>query len=103
MTAGRRAGWWASGLSDAEVAFSEQADRAAGLLSWYRQLVGLLKRLRSGHTPLILVLFCCAGGVTEGVRRVRGASHGVDRSEQPSYCIRFFTESFSLGDALDME
>ena len=86
-----------------EVAFSEQAVRAAGLLSWYRQLVGLLKRLRSGRTPLILDLFCCADGVTEGARRIGGASHGVDRLDQPSYCLRFFAESFSLGDALDME
>ena len=41
--------------------------------------------------------------MTEGVRRSGGATHGIDYVNQPSYRLRFLDESFTLGDALEME
>ena len=49
--------------------FEAQARRASGLFQWYRQYILLLKRFRSGQTPLVLDLFCKAGGASEGFRR----------------------------------
>ena len=76
-----------------------QAARAAQVLEWYMLYVDLLRRLRGGRTPTSLELFCGAGGKSEGVRRARGASHGVDSREQPDYEARFGAETFTLGDA----
>ena len=77
----------------------EQASRAQDLLDWYSLYVDLLRRLQSGRTPTSLELFCGAGGKSEGVRRARGASHGVDLRPQPDYVRRFGAETFTLGDA----
>ena len=49
--------------------FEEQAARASTVLDWDRSQAHLLKRLESGRAPLVLDLFCCAGGVSEGFRR----------------------------------
>ena len=48
--------------------FDAQHARAMDCLRWYQQFVHLLRRLESGRTPLVVDLFCGAGGSTEGVR-----------------------------------
>ena len=72
-------------------------------MDWDRAQAHLLKRLESGRAPLILDLFCCAGGVSEGVRRAGGTSYGVDLHDQPAYTARFGERWFHLGDALDRQ
>ena len=81
--------------------FDRQARRARRCLDWYGQWVSLLARLDSGRTPLVIDLFCCAGGSTEGVRRMGGDAVGVDRDDQPAYVARFGEHRFLLSDALD--
>ena len=71
--------------------FVGQARRAQECLEWYMQWVQLLTRLHSGRTPLVLDLFCCSGGSTEGVRRMHGDVVGVDSEPQPAYVARFGT------------
>lgn len=83
--------------------FAEQAVGAQALNDWDRVQTLLLKRLESGRTPLILDLFCCAGGVSEGIRRAGGISFGVDRDDQPEYRARFGSEWFQQGEALDRQ
>ena len=83
--------------------FDAQHERAMGCLRWYEQYVHLLRRLESGRTPLVVDLFCGAGGSSEGVRRMGGASLGVDDTEQPHFVARFGGEWFVLSDALDRE
>ena len=46
--------------------FQAQARRAQQLADWDSAQAHLLKRLESGRAPLVLDLFCCAGGVSEG-------------------------------------
>ena len=79
--------------------FLAQKRRAAEVLAWYRQYVELLRRLESGRTPSVVVTFCGQGGVTEGVRRAGGASHGQDWVDQPMYRRRFGEECFTQGDS----
>ena len=83
--------------------FEQQAARAKEVLDWDRAQAHLLKRLESGRAPMILDLFCCAGGVSEGFRRAGGTSFGVDMQDQPSYTARFGERWFHLGDALDRQ
>ena len=83
--------------------FERQAARAKEVLDWDRAQAHLLKRLESGRAPLILELFCCAGGVSEGFRRAGGTSYGVDAQDQPSYTARFGDRWFHVGDALDRQ
>ena len=68
--------------------FEGQAARAREVFDWDRAQAHLLKRLASGRTPLVLDLFCCAGGVSEGFRRGGGCAFGVDVDEQPAYIAR---------------
>ena len=82
--------------------FEAQAGRARGLLQWYQQHVLLLKRLRSGQTPLVLDLCCKAGGASEGFRRGGASVCGVDIEPQLHFVARFGAESFVLADAFDM-
>ena len=83
--------------------FKAQAERARSVLDWDRAQAHLLKRLESGKAPLVLDLFCCAGGVSEGFRRAGGTSFGVDLQEQPAYVARFGDKWFRLGSALDRQ
>ena len=85
-----------------EADFIAQRERARACADWYKQYVWLLKRFASGRTPLVLDLFCSAGGATEGFRRGGAAVVGMDHDDQPSWCARFGEESFILGDALDL-
>ena len=81
--------------------FAAQCRRAERAQGWDARCVTLLKRLSSGATPVVLDLFCCAGGVSEGFRRAGASSVGVDKDEQPSWVQRFGEENFFKGDALD--
>ena len=83
--------------------FVPQAERYGAAVRWYAQYVSLLRRLESGRTPMILELFCGAGGSSEGVRRAGGVSHGVDDTDQPEFRARFGDAWFTLSDALDVE
>ena len=83
--------------------FQRQSAAAQGFFDWQHQHSLLLKRLRSGLTPMMLDLFCSAGGVSEGARRGGVVATGVDHVEQPSYVARFGAEAFVLSDALDLE
>ena len=83
--------------------FKEQAARAQSMFDWDRAQGDLLKRLSSGQTPLVLDLFCCAGGVSEGFRRAGATSFGVDSSDQPEYRARFGDRWFREGNALDRQ
>ena len=83
--------------------FEDQAARARQVFDWDRSQAHLLKRLESGRTPLVLDLFCCAGGVSEGFRRAGGCSLGVDANDQPSFVARFGAKWFHLGNALDRQ
>lgn len=69
--------------------FEEQARRANKVLDWDRAQAHLLKRLEAGRAPLVLDLFCCARGFSEGFRRGGGTSYGVDLSDQPYSKARF--------------
>ena len=77
--------------------FEAQAARANMVLDWDRTQAHLLKRLESGRSPLILDLFCCAGGVSEGFRRAGGTSFGMDQEEQPAFVARFGERWFEVG------
>ena len=81
--------------------FAAQRRRAERAQAWDARCVTLLKRLSSGATPVVLDLFCCAGGVSEGFRRAGASSVGVDKEEQPCWVQRFGQENFLKGDALD--
>ena len=94
----------AYGLNSAtESEFRAQRALAEQSLQWDRKHVDLLRRLESGSRPLVLDLFCAAGGVSEGFRRLTATSFGVDASEQPYFVARFGAECFELGDALDRD
>ena len=82
-----------------ESDFARQRKVSDEVLAWYRQYVELLRRLRSGRTPTAVVGYCGQGGVSEGVRRAGGASHGQDIRGQPKYEARFGSETFSQGDS----
>ena len=71
-----------------EDEFKEQAERAAGVIMWYQQIVRVLRRL-SGGTPVAVSGFCGAGGTDEGIRRCGGASVGFDAVHQPHFVARF--------------
>ena len=86
-----------------EAEFEAQAALASGELDWLRSHVDLLTRLRSGEPPVYLDLFCCAGGSSEGARRMGFAVHGVDLQSQPSYVAKFGERCFSEGSALSRE
>ena len=83
--------------------FEEQARLAETVFDWDREHVRLLRRLDSGSQPLILDLFCAAGGVSEGFRRMHCTSVGVDASDQPGFVARFGERCFELGSALDRD
>ena len=83
--------------------FEAQARMAERVFDWDREHVRLLRRLDSGARVLILDLFCAAGGVSEGFRRMTATSVGVDASDQPFFAARFGEECFELGDALDRD
>ena len=69
---------------------------------WYQNYVALLRRLRSGRRPCAVVGFCGQGGVTEGIRRANGVSHGQDIRPQPRYLRRYGEECFTQGDSTDV-
>ena len=81
--------------------FNNARAEARRALDWYQNYVHLLRRLRSGQTPVANVGFCGQGGVSEGIRRAKGASHGQDIREQPRFEARFGKGTFSLGDSAD--
>jgi len=83
--------------------FDKQRERAAECIRWYAQYSRIVQRLESGRAPMVIDLFCCAGGATEGVRRAGGTTIGVDHEEQPEFVARFGAEAFVLSDALDRE
>jgi len=68
--------------------FEAQSQLAAQLLDWEREHIELLRRLESGRAPLMLDLFCGAGGVSEGFRRMGASSYtslvigGLGRSQR---------------------
>ena len=83
--------------------FACQAEVAADFLRWQAQYVHLLRRVESGRQPLVLDLFCGGGGSSEGVRRAGAAPMGMDDTDQPHFRVKFGTDRFILGDALDLE
>ena len=83
--------------------FEAQAELAEKTRDWDREHVRLLRRLDSGARVLILDLFCAAGGVSEGFRRMTATSFGVDDTDQEFFTARFGIESFEQGDALDRD
>ena len=83
--------------------FACQAEVAADCLRWQAQYVHLLRRVESGRQPLVLDLFCGGGGSSEGVRRAGAAPMGMDDTDQPHFRVKFGTDRFILGDALDLE
>jgi hypothetical protein len=86
-----------------ESVFEAQRARWLRGKSWLKQHALLLKRFQSGLSPMVLDLFCCAGGVSAGAIQVGASSVGVDSSPQPNFCARFGNEVFVLGDATDMD
>ena len=86
-------------LLASEEDFEEQRRRAERVLGWYANYVLLLRRFRSRRTPTALVTFCGGGGVSEGVKRAGGASHGQDLRDQPDFKRRFGDECFTCGDS----
>ena len=86
-----------------QSAFDAQAERWRKGRSWYKQRLLLLKKLRSGRTPLMLDLFCKAGGASAGATLAGASVMGVDMEPQTSFVARFGSESFVLGDATDMD
>ena len=84
-----------------ESRFAEQRTLARQATAWYQNYVALLRRLRSGRTPTAVVGFCGQGGVSEGIRRANGASHGQDLRDQPRYRRWFGEATFSVGDSTD--
>ena len=83
--------------------FADQRVRAQTVVDWDGECVSLLRRLESGRQPLILDLFCAAGAVTEGCRRIGITAVGRDIEPQPRYVARFGEEYFDLGDGLNRE
>ena len=81
------------------LAVKKEAEMAT---AWYQNYVLLLKRLDLGRTPTALVGYCGQGGVTEGVRRANGASHGIDIRDQERYRRKYGAETFTEGDATDL-
>ena len=69
------------------------------MLDWYGNYVRLHRSWHRGITPTALVTFCGEGGVSEGVRRAGGASHGQDIRRRERYERRFGGETFSQGDS----
>ena len=82
-----------------EGEFVEQQQRAERMLLWYEQYVAIVRRARSGVTPMVLSTFCGGGGSSEGVKRSGGCSVGVDSEDQPDYKRRFGEQTFVQGDA----
>ena len=85
----------------AEAEFEAQSALAARALAWYQNYCDLLRARRAGRTPTAIVGFCGQGGVSEGIRRARGACHGQDLRPQERYEARFGEGSFSQGDSTD--
>ena len=79
--------------------FKRQQQRAEEMLQWYEQYVAIVKRARSGVTPMVLSSFCGGGGSSEGVKRAGGCSVGLDSEDQPDYKRRFGEQTFVQGDA----
>ena len=79
--------------------FVRQQQRAEEMLQWYEQYVAIVKRARSGVTPMVLSSFCGGGGSSEGVKRSGGCSVGLDSEDQPDYKRRFGAQTFVQGDA----
>ena len=79
--------------------FLKQQQRAEEMLLWYEQYVAIVKRARSGVTPMVLSSFCGGGGSSEGVKRSGGCSVGLDSEDQPDYKRRFGEQTFVQGDA----
>ena len=86
---------------DAE--FAEQLAAAELEFDWMREHVRLLTRLQSGRPPTVIDLYCGAGGISEGVRRMGGAAMGVDLHDQPEFRARFGDGWFHQSDALDRD
>ena len=84
-----------------ESLFAAQRAKARAACAWYQNYVALLRRLRAGRRPTAVVGFCGQGGVSEGIRRANGSSHGQDLRPQPNYQRRFGELNFSLGDSTD--
>jgi hypothetical protein len=84
-------------------AFDAQRARWSRGLAWAKQHTLLLKKFRSGRTPLMLDLFCRAGGASAGAIRAGATTTGMDVEAQPRFEARFGGESFVLGDATDLE
>ena len=82
--------------------FAAARQRAREACAWYQNYVALLRRLQSGRTPSAVVGFCGQGGVTVGIRRANGVSHGQDIRAQPRYVRKFGAERFSLVDSTDV-
>lgn len=51
-------------------------------------------------TPVLLDLFCCEGGATEGYRQAGFDVIGVDSEPQPRYTARFGINRFHQADAM---
>ena len=77
--------------------FARQERLASEVRDWDRLQALLYQRLDSGRAPLVLDLFCCAGAVSEGFRRVGGTSYGVDIDAQSHFVARFGSEWFEVG------
>ena len=86
-----------------EADFREQRARGEAYLGWMREHVSLLTKLQSGAAPIIMDLFCGAGGAAEGVRRMGAVPFGVDKVDQPEFKDRFGVNWFERADAIDRE
>lgn len=84
----------------ADDEFVAQRERAQRVFDWDLAQARELAR-RDGKRPLVLDLFCCAGGVSEGIRRAGGTSVGLDIDDQPEFRRRFGDACFVRGDATD--
>eukprot|EP00966_Prymnesium_polylepis_P323009 7379234-Prymnesium_polylepis.1 len=75
-----------------ESEFAKQRKVSDEVLAWYRQYVELLRR---PHAHSRGGLLWAGRGLSEGVCRAGGASHGQDIRGQPKYEARFGSETFS--------
>ena len=86
-----------------ESEFAEQRRLADECLGWMREHVVLLTKLESGRAPVVVDLFCGAGGSSCGIRRMGCVPYGVDIHDMPEYRERFGTDWFEVSDALNRE
>jgi hypothetical protein len=55
------------------------------------------------NKPLVLDLYCCAGGATRGYQRAGFRVHGVDNVPRPNYCGEHFTQMDAIFALLELK